>query len=346
MTLLAVDVGRGTQDILVHEPERPLESSCQLVLPSPTVIVATRIQAATARREDIFLRGHCMGGGSNVAAIARHLRAGLKVYATEAAARTIHDNPARVREMGIQVVDHPPDSAAVIHMTDYMEPELRATFEAFGMRYPEHLAFAVQDHGYSPDRSNRIFRFEMFLRSLEAGDWNLFSLVHDPPLPEMTRMQSVREQAAGALVIDTGPAALIGALSDPVIGDRANGGLTLVNAGNGHTLCFTLKGEEVHGLFEHHTAALDRSSLIRFIRKLQEGSLGNEEIFGEGGHGVAIRKPLESDFIAVTGPNRKRLLPDAYQAAPHGNMMLTGCFGLLSAWERVRGPLDGSQAAP
>ncbi len=346
MSLLAIDVGKGTQDILVYEPGRAIENAVQLVLPAPTAIVAARIQEAMENGEDIFLHGHCMGGGSSVAAIARHLRAGLKVYATEAAARTIHDNPARVREMGIQVVDHPPTNAVAIHTADFMEPELRATFETFGIRYPEHQAFAVQDHGYSPDRSNRIFRFEMFLRSLDAGDWNLFSLVHDPPLPEMTRMQSVRAQAAGALVIDTGPAALMGALCDPVVGDHAEEGLTLVNAGNGHTLCFTMKGEEVHGLFEHHTAALDRSSLMRFIHELQGGTLKNEAIFDEGGHGVAIRKPLESDFIAVTGPNRKRLLPAAYQAAPYGDMMLTGCFGLVSAWERVRGPLDGLQAAP
>jgi len=38
--LLAIDVGRGTQDILVYEPGRAVENSMKLVLPSPTVVVA------------------------------------------------------------------------------------------------------------------------------------------------------------------------------------------------------------------------------------------------------------------------------------------------------------------
>ena len=340
MSLLAIDVGKGTQDILVYDPERPIENSIKLVLPSPTAIIADKIQRATVDKRAIFLCCYCMGGGTNVSAIARHLRAGLSVYATEEAARTIHDNPERVREMGIQIVGHPPSGAVEICTSDYMEGELKESFNLFRIPFPEHLAVAVQDHGYSPHRSNRIFRFEIFVSSLERGDWDLYSLVHDPPLPEMTRMGSIRQQVPEALVVDTGPAALIGAFSDPVVMEHAKEGLTLVNVGNGHTLCFTLKGREIYGLFEHHTAALDREHLLKLIRRLQEGTLTNEEIFAEGGHGAAVRRPLDASFIAVTGPNRRRLLPDAYQVAPFGDMMLTGCFGLLSAWEHFRGPLE------
>jgi hypothetical protein len=53
--------------------------------------------------------------------------------------------------------------------------------------------------------------------------------------------------------------------------------------------------------------------------------------------GRRLRRPHLSKYLVVTGPNRKSLLPDAYQAAPFGDMMLTGCFGLVRAWGRMRG---------
>lgn len=61
--LLAIDVGRGTQDILVYEPGRALENSIKLVLPSPTVVVAERIRQATRAGLPIFLDGFLMGAG-------------------------------------------------------------------------------------------------------------------------------------------------------------------------------------------------------------------------------------------------------------------------------------------
>lgn len=336
-TLLAIDVGRGTQDILVYEPGRTIEHSMKLVLPSPTVVAAAKIREATRSGLPVFLEGFLMGGGANTGAIREHLSRGLPVYATPEAAGTLHDNPERVRAMGIDICTAPPgDDAVRIRTTDYMEPELREALSLFCVDYPENVAIAVQDHGYSPHRSNRIHRFELMRERLDAGEWDLLSLAADPPLADMTRMQAVLRQAPGALVTDTGPAALIGALCDPQVRRMAKTGVTLVNAGNGHTLCFTLKGREIHGLFEHHTGALDPAKLQHYIRRLTDGTLTSEEIFDDGGHGAAVRKPLATGAVAVTGPNRLRLLPDAYQAAPFGDMMLSGCFGLAHLWKTFR----------
>jgi uncharacterized protein (DUF1786 family) len=334
--LLAIDVGRGTQDILLYRPGRPLENSIKLVLPSPTVVVAERIREATAARLPVFLEGCLMGGGANVKALQKHLAAGLPAYATEETAGIIHDDPARARAMGIQITQVPPSDAVRIHATDYMEAELKSALSLFKVDYPAHLAVAVQDHGYSPYRSNRIRRFELLKDRLDAGGWHLLSLASDPPLPEMTRMHAIRRQAPGALVTDTGLVALIGALCDPWVRHRAEEGIILVNAGNGHTLCFTLKGEEIHGFFEHHTTALSPERLQHYIWRLADGSLTGEEIFDDGGHGAAVRKPLFTETVVATGPNRHRLLPEAYQAAPFGDMMLSGCFGLLHLWKHLR----------
>ena len=334
--LLAIDVGRGTQDILVYEPGRPIENSIKLVLPSPTVVVAEKIRQATRAGLPVFLDGFLMGGGANTGAIREHLARGLPVYATPGAAGTLHDNLERVRSMGVAIRTSPPEDAVTVHTTDYMEPELRKALSLFGVDYPENVAVAVQDHGYSPDRSNRIHRFELMRDQLDAGDWDLLSLVADPPLADMTRIQAVRKQAPGALVTDTGPVALIGSLCDPAVRRRAKEGIILVNAGNGHTLCFTLKGREIHGIFEHHTGALTPERLQHFIWKLADGTLTSEEVFDDGGHGAAVRKPLVTDTLVVTGPNRLRLMPEAYQAAPCGDMMLSGCFGLMYLWKQFR----------
>ena len=334
--LLAIDVGRGTQDILVYEPGRSIENSIKLVLPSPTVVTADRIRRATRAGRPIFLEGFLMGGGANTGAVRQHLAAGLPVYATPDAAGTLHDDPERVRSMGVAIETNPPEDAVVVHTTDYMESELRAALSLFGIAYPENVAVAVQDHGYSPHRSNRIHRFELMRERLDAGEWDLTSLASDPPLADMTRMQAVRRQAPDGLVTDTGPVALIGALCDPQVRRMAMTGVTLVNAGNGHTLCFTLKGREIHGLFEHHTGALDPAKLQDYIRRLADGTLTSEEVFDDGGHGAAIRRPLKTRAVVVTGPNRLRLLPDAYQAAPFGDMMLSGCFGLAYLWKAFR----------
>jgi uncharacterized protein (DUF1786 family) len=278
-----------------------------------------------------------MGGGDSIQAVAEHLRKGLAVFATEAAALTIHDNLEKVKSLGIRVVSTQPPGTTVIRTTDYMEAELRGALQAFGVEYPNICAFAVQDHGFSPGESNRLHRFRVMGEVLGAGGWQVWALARDPPLPTMTRMAALREQAPGALVIDTGVAAVLGAICDPWVGERVGEGITLVNAGNAHTFCVNLLGEEVCGIFEHHTHALDHEHLLSLIGRLRDGTLTNELVFGEGGHGSAVHRPHRSRHLAVTGPNRKRLLPEAYQAAPFGDMMLTGCFGLVRAWGRLRG---------
>jgi uncharacterized protein (DUF1786 family) len=337
MTLLAVDIGRGTQDVLVYDPGRPVENCVKMVLPSPTVVVAQRIRQATGKGEDIFLDGFTMGGGDSVRAVAGHIRRGLSVFATEAAALTVHDSLEKVRSLGIQVVSRQPPATTLIRTTDYMEAELRGALSAFGIPYPENYAFAVQDHGFSPTESNRLHRFRVMGEILDEGGWKVWALARDPPLPTMTRMGALHVQVPGALVIDTGSAAILGALCDPWVKERVEEGLTLVNAGNAHTFCVNLNGEEVCGIFEHHTHSLDRDHLLSLIGKLREGTLTNEEVFGEGGHGARVHRPHPSKHLAVTGPNRKWILPDAYQAAPYGDMMLTGCFGLVRAWLKQRG---------
>ncbi|UUX92407.1 DUF1786 domain-containing protein [Methanoplanus endosymbiosus] len=335
--ILSIDIGKGTQDILFFNPEKPVENSVKFVLPSPNVVVGREIMAAVKTGRPIHLKGFTMGGGNCVKAVTDAVNSGTEVTATEEAALTIRDNPDAVREKGIVITSDAPSDAIVIETRDFMEREIKGVFDSFSLEYPKNFAFAVQDHGFSPDMSNRLYRMNLFRGLLDEHDWSINSLTSDPPHPSMTRMQSVLKQAPGSLVTDTGPAAIMGALCDPVVKKMSESGLVLVNAGNGHTLVFTIKGSEIYGIFEHHTGRLSTSGLLKYIEELKRGTISGKEVFDDNGHGAEVRKPLLTDNIAVTGPNRLNLLPDAYQAAPYGDMMLSGCFGLLRFWEELRG---------
>ncbi len=135
------------------------------------------------------------------------------------------------------------------------------------------------------------------------------------------------------LVMDTGPAAVLGALEDP---EARSGPAIVVNLGNFHTLAFSIVGGRIHGLFEHHTGEVSREKLETYLRKLADGSITNAEVFADKGHGALVLSHLDHapDRLVVTGPRRSLLSGSAlrpYFAAPHGAMMLTGCFGLLKA---------------
>ena len=82
-----------------------------------------------------------------------------------------------------------------------------------------------------------------------------------------------------------------------------------------------------------------RASHDEYIVKLGDGTLTFEEIFDDGGHGCFINDAPgfdEVELVAVTGPKRniaRDSKMDIYFAAPHGDMMMTGCFGLVEAYK-------------
>jgi uncharacterized protein (DUF1786 family) len=92
----------------------------------------------------------------------------------------------------------------------------------------------------------------------------------------------------------------------------------------------------VSGLFEHHTGELKLGQLDTLLDRLAAGTLTNQEVFDSQGHGALLRcrTPATPDLCAVTGPRRALMASShwrPYYAVPHGDMMLTGAFGLLRA---------------
>ena len=344
MKILCIDIGTGTQDILLFDSNTEIENCLQLVMPSPTVLAANQIRAATQRGEAVLLTGTIMGGGPNSWAAEDHVRAGLPLYATRDAALTFNDELDKVEASGIRVVSD--DEAHNLHATrvELRDVDLNAlarAFDAFGVPFAfDALAVAVFDHGNAPPgMSDRTFRFEFLAQRIrETGKLSGFAFLRDDIPERLTRMRAVAASVtydAPLLVMDTAPAAIRGALDDERVAAQSHA--TVANLGNFHALAFRFTDSAITGVFEHHTGELKRAQLEHFLRRLADGALTNDEIFYSQGHGAVMldtrAQPLE--FLAVTGPRRALLLHselNPYFAAPYGAMMLAGDFGLLHAY--------------
>lgn len=339
--IIAIDVGSGTQDILVWNPEIPMENCPKMVLPSSTAIIARQIEKATSMGYPVFLSGTTMGGGPCSSAIRKHLKAGLKVFATEAPALTFHDDIEKVKKMGIRIVDTKPEIKPLIElqMRDIFLDRLRSALGLFQVNLPDFIAVAVQDHGYSPKESNREFRFRLWRTMIESNSGEIAGLIHENPPAYLTRMKAVCETAPGAWVMDTGASAIMGSLSDSWVAEKAEEGVIILNAGNEHTVAALIKDEKVWGIYEHHTSLLDSGKLKDHLSRFRTGALSHSEVFDEMGHGCftlpAVNEVSAFKHLSLTGPNRERFRDlGGHMAAPFGDMMLTGCFGLVEAVKR------------
>jgi uncharacterized protein (DUF1786 family) len=160
----------------------------------------------------------------------------------------------------------------------------------------------------------------------------------------LTRMRAVQEAVPGAWVMDTGASAILGALLDPWVAERAEAGVTVVNIGNEHTVAALVKARKIWGIYEHHTSLLEPAKLGRHLDRFRQGELTNQEIFEEMGHGCWVlpeaTRASAFEHLSLTGPNRERFAALlGHMAAPFGDMMLTGCFGLVEAVrQRLKDP--------
>jgi len=344
MRVLAVDIGTGTQDILLYDSDTTLENAYKLVMPAPTITAAAAIQRATAAREPVLFYGVMMGGGPCHWAATDHIAAGLPFYATPAAARTFDDDLDNVQRQGVHLVEEGEAERLAdvrrIRARDLHYDLILNSLQAFGVEgEPDAVCVAVFDHGNAPPGvSDRAFRFD-YLRDHvhQAADLRAFAHARENIPARFTRFQAVAEDFPGSqslILMDTAAAAILGALEDPHVAMQRQA--ILVNLGNFHCLAFHLIDGQVAGLFEHHTGELTAAELEAYLDKLGAGTITNQEVFDDSGHGALVFTPTDRrpSFLAVTGPRRgllarSRLSP--YFAVPHGDMMLAGCFGLLRA---------------
>jgi len=373
MKILAVDVGTGTQDIYLYDSRLDLENGFKLILPSPTMIVNRRLREATKRKEPVLLQGVIMGGGPAGWAVEAHLKAGIAVYATPDAARTLNDDLDMVAALGVKLVSPDearrlPEAVIRLHLADFDPIALRYALAPFGLSLHglDAVAVAVFDHGSAPvGVSDRRFRFDYLDERIRAENrLSAFAYPVEKIPPSMTRLQAVAKSAgeipAPLMVMDTAAAAVLGASLDPMVSLHKQN--LIVNVGNFHTLAFRLGENGIEGLFEHHTGFLNQAKLEDLLLRLAAGTLTNPAVYEDNGHGALVYSAQSlnmdhADFnLVVTGPRRNMLRGSSLQpyfAVPFGDMMIAGCFGLLAAAadvmpdlaEPLRASLNGAGGA-
>lgn len=354
MRILAVDVGTGTQDILLYDADLHPENCFKLVMPSPTMMIARRVKAATQAGRPLLLTGVIMGGGPSTWATRDHARAGHAVYATPGAARSFDDDLDVVRKkFGVTVVSE--DEAAKldgdvlrIELRDFDYGMIAETFAGYGVELAlDGVAVAVFDHGNAPpEESDRQFRFDYLDERIRAHNRLSAFAFDSSEVPEiMTRALAVVASAdlpdgTPLMLMDTAPAAVLGATLDPRVGGYEQ--VIVSNVGNFHTLAFRLGAGGIEGVFEHHTGEIDRERLDDLIGALADSTLRHEDVFDDQGHGALVYEPQPTPpdrrALAVTGPRRAMMRGsghEPYFAVPYGDMMLAGCWGLVRAYADV-----------
>jgi uncharacterized protein (DUF1786 family) len=354
MKLVAVDIGVGTEDVLLYDDEYASVENCvKMVLPAPSRVFADRVRAATRSRRSLFLRGDVIGGGAVTSALRGHLDAGLRVVMTETAAYTVRNDLDEMKELGIEVIreDQPPSFDGE---TVTLEEVNLTTLNQFLSHFDETLsdvdgvALAVQDHGVFPKgTSNRRFRLQKMRKRLEANprpESLMFPGTQVPPwfLRMRSAVQASRRQLPNApvFVMDTAPAAVLGCLRDPVARDADP--LLAVNVGNGHTMAALIERGRIIGLMEHHTRSLNAENIAPLLRAFADGGLTDDAVFSDGGHGLFFLDEAPSfariETVLATGPNRRLLAQTPFPihfAAPAGDVMMTGPLGLVEGVQRL-----------
>jgi uncharacterized protein (DUF1786 family) len=358
MKILTVDIGTGTQDIFLYDSNLDIENGFKLILPSPTMMVYRRLKQMLPSRTPILLSGHQMGGGPSAWAIEEYARAEIPVYMTSSAATTINDELDKVEALGIKIISEDEieglkSKAKSLELRDFDFHTIAKTFKDYGVSLKDlsAIAVAVFDHGNAPAGvSDRQFRFDYLNERIRAkNSLSAFAYLSNTVPKIMTRLQSVVDSAGELpcplVVMDTAPAAVLGAGFDPVVAIRKQ--KIICNIGNFHTLAFRLGETGIEGVFEHHTGEIDLVKLEMLLRRLADSSLKHEDVFNDMGHGALMYSDEmfefgEDDFdVVVTGP-RRSMFRDTdnghlhpYFATPFGDMMIAGCFGLLAATAEV-----------
>jgi uncharacterized protein (DUF1786 family) len=335
MRILAIDIGAGTQDILLFDSKKKTENCISFVLPTPSKFLAKKLESIEG---DVYLSGDTIGGGSLTRSILSRLRKGYRVVMEESAAYSIRNDLDEVKSMGIEIGKRPESN-------HFQELEIREVdlplLESFLSNFGEDLnvdvlAIAVQDHGVSPKGvSDRAFRFEKMETMLRRDNRpEAFHFTEDSIPSFYLRMRSAveairRTSSSPVVVMDTSFSAILGCI------EETTGPSLVVNVGNGHTIAALLVEGKIDGLYEHHTHELTSKKLEHDLSLFARGELSGKTVFEENGHGAVTLKPYKGDVsVFVTGPNRDLFKGTGMQfvyAAPGGNTMMTGPMGLVRA---------------
>ncbi len=333
METVLVDVGKGTQDVLIPLKGEKTENWIKAVLPSPTAKLAKVVKGWKGK--EIRVCGYTMGGGPLKKAIVEFIERGGRVVASREAAKTFRDDLEAVKDLGIEVVDELKECDLFLRDLEFeVFRELRLLGGLKGDF--EFVGVACQDHGFIKGQSDRITRFE-YLKGLLKKSRKPWELYHTERTGFLSRFDSIlkqiEEEGLKGFVMDSKLAAVAGVYS--YAEEKGVREFVCIDCGNGHTLVSTVKDGLICGFLEHHTRMLDLEKLKKFTVKLIEGNISFEEVFRDGGHGALFIERVNPEKVFLVGPNREKFKELGEYAYPLGDAMLFGCAGLLKAYSSI-----------
>ncbi len=350
MKILAIDVGTGTEDIMLYDSENLIENAIKLVIPSPHLTIAQKLAKVEG---DVYFDGVIMGGGKLKNRCIEHMEKGYNVAFEKLAAKTIRDNLKQVKSYGFEIVEDSNsskyDNYTKISLSDVDVPKLMEIFSIFDLDLEvDEIVVAVQDHGYSEDMGDRDFRFEKIREKLPKPlPPEIFAMEAEDVPEYFTRMKSVIKALAKTnpefkpVIMDTKFASLVGMCYDESVIDLNS--YIVADIGNGHTTVASIEEGKIQGIFEHHTSNLvsNPKKLENLIISLADGSITHEDVHGDYGHGAFALNPISKiEKVIVAGPKRNLIEKtnlDYYYATPAGDVMMTGTVGLIKSIEFLRG---------
>lgn len=341
MKILAIDVGTGTQDIMIYDSKKELENSIKLVLPSPHLFISQQIKET---ENDLYFNGEIMGGGKIKNSLLEHMNKGYKVVMEEIPAKTIRDKISQVEALGIEIADENKiyKDFSKITLRDINITKLAEFLLGYDLEFDfDEIAIAVQDHGYNENMGDRDFRFEKIRQKLkEPIKPEEFSFKGNVP-DYYTRMKAIERtlEKEGInkkpLLMDTKFASIAGMCYDDE--SLKLNSFVAIDIGNGHTTAASIEDGKIQAIFEHHTSSLTPESLERYIKRLADGVITNKEVFEDHGHGAHVLNPISKiEKVIVSGPKRELIEKtnlDWHHASPGGDVMMTGTVGLIKTFE-------------
>jgi len=347
--ILAMDIGAGTQDILIFDTDT--QEHFKIVMESPTRIIGKMIAGLD---EDLFVFGETMGGGPVTKSLKKQIRK-RKIYITPRAAATIHNDLKKVEDQGFILVDGDQnafpelENLFKVELGDLDKTRLENLLDAMSIpREFDFLLLALQDHGFSPcGVSNLDFRNHFFAQRIEENPVPEHFLYSSNELPKFFTRMHASLRLARALpakeifIMDSGMAAILGASQDE--STRGIDTFLVLDIATSHTLGAIIDKGEIAGFFEYHTRDITQKKIEELIVRLAEGDISHQKILEEGGHGAYLRKaPGFSSIKAfiATGPKRSLLKNSSFDirfGSPLGDNMMTGTIGLVEALFQRKG---------
>ena len=351
--LLAIDVGKGTEDILLWDKKSKFENAIQLVLPSNTQLVYKKLEKFSQHPGKIFIIGELMGGEpwhKLVYTICQKTK--QRVVMDTTSALSLRYNLEHVRLKGVKIIsplemDKLRKPTQTIHLSDVNWQRLFGIMKQskIPIESISKILLCCQEHGRPTrlEQNTRDFRMGKLYEKLLPSCKLESLLLRADSIPQyFPRFQSITQSALkhflhlssnDVFVLDSSAAVTLGAIEKLPY-------QLIVNAGNGHTIITFLKNSQIQLIYETHTGNFSLAKFKGDISRLLTGTLTHQLSLKEGGHGVfqISKLDIKEKYMPYTliGPQRGKFFsPDAVYAHPGGNTMMAGPIGLIRAYKKI-----------